>query len=203
MKGFLIAIVVLALALTGGIMVWHQIASNSGPSSDEPGMIVQVPEKSDTRKTNEAPQPAKTESAPVAQQQSAPAPDAQNSDKGTQAPKKSSGSKDPLTDPLARVALSFVGTDAEAEAYWFEAINDPSHPPGERQDLIEDLNEEGFVDPKHPTQDELPLIMSRIQIIEELWPWAMDDINSEAFAEAWKDLWNLYDLALGGGEPIK
>ena len=59
------------------------------------------------------------------------------------------------------------------------------------------------MDPKLPTQDELPLIMSRIQIIEELWPWAMDDTNSEAFAEAWKDLWNLYDLALGGGEPIK
>ena len=117
------------------------------------------------------------------------------------APNKSSGSKDPLTDPLARVALALVGTDPEAEAYWAAAINDPGHPPGERQDLIEDLNEEGFADPQHPTQEELPLIMSRIQIIEELWPWAMDQTNSDAFAEAWKDLWELYFLARSADQP--
>jgi hypothetical protein len=104
---------------------------------------------------------------------------------------------------LARVALSLVGEDLDAEIYWMAAINDPSLPPSERQDLIEDLNQEGFADPKHPTQQELALILSRIEIIEELWPWAMDQTNWEAFYEAYKDLWNLADIADGGGEPVK
>ena len=34
--------------------------------------------------------------------------------------------------------------DEGAEAYWYEAINDPSLSAHERQDLIEDLNEEGI-----------------------------------------------------------
>ena len=34
--------------------------------------------------------------------------------------------------------------------------------------------------------------MSRIALIEELWPSAMDDINAEAFREAYKDLVNMY-----------
>lgn len=93
-----------------------------------------------------------------------------------------------LADPIARVALSFVGADREAEDYWIDAINDPSLSAHERQDLIEDLNEEGFFDPRNPTEDDLPLIVSRLQLIEELAPEAMDDVNSEAFAEAKKDL---------------
>jgi hypothetical protein len=93
-----------------------------------------------------------------------------------------------LADPIARVALSFVGADREAEGYWIDAINDPSLSAHERQDLIEDLNEEGFFDPRNPTEDDLPLIVSRLQLIEELAPEAMDDVNSEAFAEAKKDL---------------
>src|SRR5436305_8511931 len=59
--------------------------------------------------------------------------------------------KEPLKDPFARIALTFVGTDPDAEDYWFAAINDPDVPANERQDLIEDLNEEGLPDPKHPT----------------------------------------------------
>ncbi len=101
------------------------------------------------------------------------------------------GPKPPLVDPDARVALSFVGVDADAEAYWVEAINDPSIPPKERQDLIEDLNEDGFNDPKHPTRDELPLIYNRLAIIEELAADAMDQVNADAFQEAAKDLVNM------------
>jgi hypothetical protein len=108
--------------------------------------------------------------------------------------------KDPLTDPLARVALSLVGADLDAEVYWVSAINDPTLPEGERKDLIEDLNEEGFVDPKHPSRDELQLILSRLELIEELWPRAMDQTNWEAFYEAYKDLINLAALADGNGD---
>jgi DUF3108-like len=106
-------------------------------------------------------------------------------------------------DPLARAALSWVGVDPAAEAYWSEAINDPSLSADERQNLIEDLNEDGLSDPKHPRPGDLPLIMSRLALIEYLAPAAMDRVNAEAFLEAYKDLLNLADVALGRGEPVK
>ena len=96
-----------------------------------------------------------------------------------------------------------VGLDLDAELYWVASINDPTLPAAERQDLIEDLNEVGLSDPKHPTPDDLPLILSRLELIEELWPWAMDGVNDEAFDEAYKDLENLAELAQGRGEPVK
>src|SRR5207302_5727518 len=72
-----------------------------------------------------------------------------------------------LAAPMARTALSFVGTVPEAELVWVAAINDPTVPPEERRDLIEDLNEDGFADPKHLTPDDLPLVLSRIDLIEK------------------------------------
>jgi len=105
---------------------------------------------------------------------------------------------DPVTelDPavpvqVARLALGFVGTDPQAEEVWYEAINDPNTPADTRKDLIEDLNEEGFADPRQITEDDLPLIYSRIALIEQVAPDAMDDVNAAAFAEAYKDLVNM------------
>jgi hypothetical protein len=95
-------------------------------------------------------------------------------------------------DPLARVALSFVGADPYAEAYWIGAINNPDLSADERQNLIEDLNEDGLSDPDSPTAADLPLIANRRQLIEELAPDAMDDVNAAAFQEAHKDLMNMY-----------
>lgn len=100
-------------------------------------------------------------------------------------------------DPAARAALYDVGWDAEANAYWESAINDPSLPANERKDLIEDLNEDGLSDPRHPSPEDLWLIASRVAMIEELAPFAMDDVNYDAFAEAYKDLINL----LNGQSP--
>jgi hypothetical protein len=97
-----------------------------------------------------------------------------------------------VRDPLARAALSRVGLDSEAESYWAAAINDPNLSEKEREDLIEDLNEVGFEDPKNPTLDELPLILNRLELIEEYAPFAMDDVNARSFAEAYKDLSNMY-----------
>jgi len=93
---------------------------------------------------------------------------------------------------VAREALNFVGADPMADAVWYEAINDPNITPHDRQDLIEDLNENGFADPKHLTQDDLPLIVSRLDLIEQLGPDAMDEVNADAFAEAYKDLNNMF-----------
>jgi hypothetical protein len=92
---------------------------------------------------------------------------------------------------LARAALAGVGADPDAERVWMTAINDPAMSDHQRSDLIEDLNEEGFADPAHVTPDELPLVMSRMAIIEQLAPFAMDQVNADAFAEAYKDLNNI------------
>jgi hypothetical protein len=121
----------------------------------------------------------------------------------TSPPAAAKTGKEPLQDPMARVALAFVGADPEAEAYWLEAINDPSLPGHERSDLIEDLNEDGLSDPKQPTLEDLPLILNRLLLIQELAPNAMDQVNLDAFAEAYKDLLNLADVALGGGQPVR
>jgi len=107
--------------------------------------------------------------------------------------------KPPIQDPIARAALSYVGADPEAELYWYQAINDPSLGPQERQDLIEDLNEDGLSDPHNPTADDLPLILNRIQIIEEVVWDAMDEVNADAFLEAYKDLVNLAFQAMDNG----
>lgn len=92
---------------------------------------------------------------------------------------------------LARMALGFVGADPQAEEVWYEAINDPDTPADTRKDLIEDLNEEGFANPRQITEEDLPLIYSRIALIEQVAPDAMDDVNAAAFAEAYKDLMNM------------
>lgn len=101
------------------------------------------------------------------------------------------GGKKPWVDPLAREALGMVGLDPQAEVVWLLAINNPDLPPNERQDLIEDLNEDGFPDPKNITLNDLPLILSRLEVIEACAAGAMDEVNAEAFMEAYKDLVNM------------
>ena len=92
---------------------------------------------------------------------------------------------------IPRIALSLVGMDSYAEAIWTDAINNPNLSEHERRDLIEDLNEDGFPDPKNVTTEDLPLILNRLDIIEELAPDSMDDVNLAAFQEAYKDLQNM------------
>jgi hypothetical protein len=113
---------------------------------------------------------------------------AQNKAKAQRDPK----APEPLVPhDLAREALKSVGADAGAETVWITAINDPGLTSQQRSDLIEDLNEEGFADPKHVTPDELPLVLNRIELIEQLAPDAMDQTNLDAFEEAYKDLTNI------------
>ncbi len=100
--------------------------------------------------------------------------------------------KEPLRDPEARDALALVGVDSDAEAYWLDAIYDSSLPDKEREDLMEDLNEVGFADPKNLTADDLPLIVSRLQLIEDIAP-NTDPFMAEHLGEAYKDLANMYN----------
>ena len=93
----------------------------------------------------------------------------------------------------ARVALGMIGYDTEADEVWIQLINDPSLSENARSNLIEDLNEDGFADPDNPTLDELPMIEYRLELIEDLLPYAIDTVNSDAFKEARKDLVNMVD----------
>ena len=103
-----------------------------------------------------------------------------------------------VQDPAARAALSFVGTDPDATQYWMGAINDLSMPPEERKDLIEDLNEDGLSDPQNPGVQDLPLIVNRIRLIEQLAPQQTDPVNIAAFGEAYKDLNDML-----AGKPVQ
>lgn len=96
--------------------------------------------------------------------------------------------KPEIQDPDAREALSLVGVDPAAEQYWISAINNDKLPADERRELIEDLNQDGFIDRKNPGLEDFQLIISRIQLIEELALSAKDQVNADAFDEAHKDL---------------
>jgi hypothetical protein len=103
-------------------------------------------------------------------------------------------------EPLARLALNYVGADAQANEFYQRTINDPLLNKSHRKNLIEDLNQDGFADKKNLTASDLPLIENRIALIEHLAPNAMDDVNAAAFQEAYKDLINM--RAKITGQPV-
>jgi len=92
----------------------------------------------------------------------------------------------------ARVALGMIGYDRDADEVWIRLINDPSLSANARSNLIEDLNEDGL-SYRNLTLDDLPVIEYRLELIEDLLPYAMDEVNSDAFKEARKDLENMVD----------
>jgi hypothetical protein len=95
-------------------------------------------------------------------------------------------------DLMARAALDTVGVDPDAEQFWLAAVNDPNLPSEERHDLIESLSETGFADARHVTADDLPLIASRIALIEQVAPNAIDSLSAAAFQDAYRDLLNMF-----------
>jgi hypothetical protein len=178
-----------------------------------PETPVRTPARSASQIKPTGPAPALSElSAPVAPEppiQVSPTPDLRSLEEPKSTPpqqpvvaatKPPKQPKEPLKDPDARIALKLVGADPEADAYWYGAINNPELSPHERKDLIEDLNEEGFADPKHPSPEEIPLIVGRLSMIEELAGDAMDQTNFEAFQEAYQDLVKMYAKLTSTGQ---
>ncbi|HEY2952893.1 MAG TPA: hypothetical protein VGK40_09935 [Verrucomicrobiae bacterium] len=104
-------------------------------------------------------------------------------------------------EPLARVALNYVGADAQANAFYQKAINDLNLPKDDRRNLIEDLNQDGFADRKNFTARDLQLIQNRLALIEQLAPDATDPINAAAFKEAYKDLLKMRERILNPTPP--
>ena len=96
-------------------------------------------------------------------------------------------------EPFARLALNYVGADAQANEFYQKAINDLALSASHRKNLIEDLNRDGFPDTKNLTARDLPLIQNRLSLIEQLAPHASDSVNAAAFKEAYKDLLQMRD----------
>ena len=136
-----------------------------------------------------------------------PLPPEQNNAPPTQpvkvATKAQTATATPLPDPrfndpafkeqLGRYALSFVGDDPAADEVWASLIYDSSLSDTVREDLMEDLNENGFSsgDGRVATVDDLPLIESRIALLEQHMRDA-DEFMLTHLAEAYKDLVNIY-----------
>jgi hypothetical protein len=97
-------------------------------------------------------------------------------------------------EPLARLALSFVGHDAQANQFYEKTINDLTLTKSHRSNLIEDLNEDGL-NYRNLTPNDVPIIRNRLALIEQLAPHAADAVNAAAFKEAHKDLVNMLDRA--------
>jgi hypothetical protein len=97
-------------------------------------------------------------------------------------------------EPLARLALSYVGVDAQANQFYEKTINDLTLTKSHRSNLIEDLNEDGL-NFRNLTPRDLPIIENRIALIEQLAPHAADPVNAAAFKEAYKDLVNMREKA--------
>jgi hypothetical protein len=175
----------LAVAVAGAIIATRKVAPPVElPRVTQPATTPAVSESSPSPKvpaveTKPQIQPAPTNVPSTAQPQQSAA--------QTAPPANANG---PVQEPTARAALSLVGADPAAEQYWTAAIFDPSLPDSEREDLMEDLNEDGLSDPQHPGPQDLPLIVNRIRIIEEIAPYA-DDFMLEHLWEADKDLRNM------------
>ena len=105
-------------------------------------------------------------------------------------------------EPLARLALTFAGADPQANDFYVTAINDMGLTKDQRSNLIEDLNEDGFSNPKNLSASDLPLIENRLALIEQLAPSAADDVNAAAFKEAHKDLVNTAGIRTTFGSPL-
>ena len=206
MKRSLLILFCLAVVLAGGSLVWQRRAAHNQQLALEKAKAERAAEldrlRNQERRTLApiivSPQEPAARSTGVTSA-AKPEPTAQATETNVPDPSTTPGEQLLLKpnkgkvweNPLARIALSFVGDDAVAEAIWIDAINDPNLPPKERRDLIEDLNEDGFPDPKNLTVNDLPLILSRLALIEEYLPLAMDDVNADAFMEAYKDLVNM------------
>ncbi|MCE5228350.1 hypothetical protein LLG95_01975 [bacterium] len=99
----------------------------------------------------------------------------------------------------ARRALPQVGTDEDATRTWLAAINNRNIPAITRAELIARLTEDGFSSEQDYTEEDLPLIQARLQLIERLEPEAIDQANAAAFSAAQQTLTNLEDQ-LGGDD---
>jgi len=195
-------IAVVAIAATAWVMQSHSDASHQPVTlvDSTAARDAQPPQQHEPVATPE-PVPVDAplvELPPASKKAAEPTPDGPPAPRQKTPAAHGADSSEPVVpETVAREALSYVGADPAAEEVWYAAINDPQMPAKTRQHLIEDLNEDGFPDPKNLTADDLPLIVNRLQLIEAVAPDAPDEVNAAAFAEAYKDLVNMFMRVTG------
>lgn len=112
-------------------------------------------------------------------------------------------------EPLARLALAFVGTNPQAEELFHKAVLDQSLLPDQRRNLMEDLNQDGLSGSKAPTEEDLKIIASRYALTQAYLQQDYvqgDQLLVEGFREADKDLRNMLQKAAdakAGAAPQK
>jgi hypothetical protein len=101
-------------------------------------------------------------------------------------------------EPLARLALAFVGASPQAAELFHTAVLDQALLPDQRRELVEDLNQDGLSNKKTPTPEDLKIIASRYALTQAylLQDYVLNDkVLNAAFREADKDLRNLLQKA--------
>jgi hypothetical protein len=99
-------------------------------------------------------------------------------------------------EPLARVALTYVGASEPAAQLWHAAINDLSLKPAQRRELVLDLDQDGLQNDKTPTPTDLPIVANRLALTQAYLQQDFvqnDPVLNKAFLEANKDLQKLLE----------
>jgi len=107
-------------------------------------------------------------------------------------------------EPLARVALSYVGANPQAVELFHTAVLDPSLLPDQKRNLVEDLNEDGISNRRAPTPEDLQIIAKRYELIQAYLQQEYvqnDNLLSAAFREADKDLRKMLERAAAANSP--
>jgi hypothetical protein len=101
-------------------------------------------------------------------------------------------------EPLARLALAYVGANQQAAQLWHMAILDPALQPDQKRNLVEDLNQDGLGNRKMPTPEDLKLIVNRYALTQAYLQQDYvqnDKVLNAAFREADKDLRKMLEMA--------
>ncbi len=107
-------------------------------------------------------------------------------------------------EPLARVALTYVGANPQALGMFHTALLDPALLPDQKRNLVEDLNQDGISNRKAPTPEDLQIITKRYEITQAYLQQDYvqnDRVLNAAFREADKDLRKLLERAAAAPAP--
>ena len=107
-------------------------------------------------------------------------------------------------EPLARVALSYVGANPQALDLFHTAVLDPALLPDQKRNLVEDLNQDGISNRKAPTPEDLQVITKRYELTQAYLQQDYvqnDNLLNAAFREADKDLRKMLERAAANPPP--
>ncbi len=105
-------------------------------------------------------------------------------------------------EPLARLALTYVGANEQAAELFHTAVLDQTLTPDQKRNLVEDLNQDGLSNTRNPTPEELKIIANRYKLTQAYLQqdYVLNDkLLNAAFREADKDLRNMLQRAAAAG----